>query len=125
MPRPFGSKNRTKIPKASELVKYASQNLQDSVIYLEGIINSKDPTVSIKNKLDAIKLNKELLDMAGYGKELEAGRDKIISDEGEVNRFRGQSEQLIPTQPQPVSEEQEEEKKTPALDSLLGRYEGE
>lgn len=123
MSRPFGSRNRTKIPKASELVKYASQNLQDTVIALEGIINSTDPTVTYKVKMDAMKLNKEILDMAGYGKELEAGKDKVVADEGEVNAFREQPEKVIP-QPTPNNDKQEEEKETPALDSLLGRFEG-
>lgn len=123
MPRPFGSRNRTKIPKASELVKYASQNLQDTVIELERIINSTDPTVTYKVKMDAMKLNKEILDMAGYGRELEAGKDKVVADEGEVNAFREQPEKSTP-QPPPSNDKQEEEKETPALDSLLGRFEG-
>ena len=121
MPRQFGSRNRTKIPKASEIVKYASQSLVEGMLYLDEIITSKDPSVSIKNKMDAIKQVKELLDMAGYGKELEAGKDKIIEEEGELNKFREVKQNTPSTSPDDALPE-EVKGETPLTDEILGRY---
>lgn len=128
MPRPFGSRNRTKIPQASEMVKYGAQTLKDGLEFLDEIVNSNDKSVTIKNKMDAIKQIKEILDMAGYGKELEAGTRKIVAKEGEINPYREQGE-IIP-QPsrsegkETTPETKEDVKETPNIDSILGRFEG-
>jgi hypothetical protein len=122
--RPFGSRNRTKIPQSSEIIKYAGQNLRDTLIFLEGIINSSDPSVSVKNKLDASELNRKILEMSGYGKELGAGLDKIIDEEGEPNKFRQTTDPVFTNAPATSAEVEEAEDNTPNLDSMLFRFDG-
>lgn len=124
MSRPFGSRNRTKIPQSSEIIKYAGQNLRDTLIFLEGIINSTDAGVSIKNKLDASELNRKILEMSGYGKELGAGLDKIIDEEGEPNKFRQTTDTVFTTAPINPAEDDEVGESTPNLDSMLFRFDG-
>lgn len=128
MSRPYGSRNRTKIPQTSEVIKYASQNLRDTLIFLEGIINSTDGSITIKNKLDASELNRKILEMSGYGKELEAGLDKIIDEEGEDNKFRNtlQPPKTPNIDTQGVKDTTSQESpETPNLDMVLSRFEEE
>ncbi len=89
MARTFGARNKTKIPQASEIIKYSCQTLKASLIFLDEIINSNDPGVSIKNKMDAIEANRKILDMAGYSTELQAGAQLLFSAEGGENQYRG------------------------------------
>lgn len=96
MARTFGARNKTKIPQASEIIKYSCQTLKASLKYLDEIINSTSPEVSIKNKMDAIEANRKILDMAGYSAELQAGALLMLSQEGEANKFRVSDQQTTP-----------------------------
>ena len=128
MPRPFGSRNRTKMPATSEMVKYASQAMLDALMFYQEVLSDNTGKYTDKNKMDAGARIQSYLEMAGYGKELEAGTRKIVAKEGEVNPYREQGE-VIPQPSRPDSkdvtpENKEDVKETPNIDSILGRFEG-
>ncbi len=121
MARNFGSKNRLKLPEATAIIKFASHTLQDSLVFLDEVISSKADTISIKNKMDAVDRVLKLLDMAGYGKELEAGSRQLHNLKGETNPYREEKDipHLTPIPQKP----QEEGKTTPSVASTLSRFE--
>jgi hypothetical protein len=62
--------------------------------------------------------------MSGYGKELGAGLDKIIDEEGEPNKFRQTTDHVFTHAPITSAEVEEAEDSTPNLDSMLFRFDG-
>ena len=106
MARVYGSKNRRSVPNASEMIKYSAQTLQKGLEYLSEVIESDwdDPRFTHKHRLDCIKAQADLLAMAGYGKELEAGSKLIHSKQGETNPYREETQVVVP-QPQKKAEQ--------------------
>ena len=119
MARNFGSKNRLKQPEATAIIKFATHTLQDSLVFLDEVIASKSADISIKNKMDAVDRVLKLLDMAGYGKELEAGSRQLHNLKGETNPYR--EEKDITPLPKSKTEETPTEKPKEKK-GLISRY---
>ncbi len=119
MARNFGSKNRLKLPEATAIIKFASHTLQDSLVFLDDVIASKSTDISIKNKMDAVDRVLKLLDMAGYGKELEAGSRQLHNLKGETNPYREEKD-IIPL-PQSKTEDTPTEKPK-EKEGLISRF---
>lgn len=82
MARTLGSKNRTKIPKASHQVRYAAQTMSELLEFYDEIISSKDESITLKNKMDAGKEVRAFLEMAGYADEIKTGLIEALIEDG-------------------------------------------
>ena len=124
MARTYGSKNRRNIPNASEMVKYSAQTLQKALEYLSEVIESdwNDPRFTHAHRLNCIKAQADLLAMAGYGKELEAGSKLIHSKQGETNPYREETQVASPPQPAPDQGQTSPTKSAP-VSGFLSRFE--
>ena len=120
MARNFGSKNRLKLPEATAIIKFASHTLQDSLVFLDEVIASRSADISIKNKMDAVDRVLKLLDMAGYGKELEAGSRQLHNLKGETNPYREEKD-ITPIKPQ-IEPDAKTDEKPKEKEGLISRY---
>ncbi len=121
MARNFGSKNRLKLPEATAIIKFASHTLQDSLVFLDEVIASRSADISIKNKMDAVDRVLKLLDMAGYGKELEAGSRQLHNLKGETNPYREEKDITPNPTTSPKSDSESSDKPT-EKEGLISRF---